>query len=91
MMNRTGLYPGHRVEGLAGGRHEFVEYSIRGIRKKQRRIVVQKGADKSHPFYGIWYIYDVTPELITTVGWSCDKEHACIKARRYIRTGDTYA
>ena len=62
----------------------FSEYSIKGISKKARKIVIQKGKD-ARPFYGIWYIYDVTPDLVKTVGWSTAHLKAEKKARDYIR------
>jgi hypothetical protein len=72
---------GRKVEGknILG---DFAEISIQGLPKKQRRIVVQKNdRDWKHP----WYIYDVNGDLITTVGWSMDKNKAITKANKYIR------
>jgi len=73
---------GHKYNDLL---LRFTEYSIQGIPQQERRIVVQKGKDESPPFYGIWYIYDVTKDLITTIGWSRAQWVAEKKARGYIR------
>ena len=74
----------HKSEDKLFG--QFTEYSLKGIKKKQRKIVIQKGKDISPPFYGIWYIYDVTPEQVKTVGWSGTRWKAEKKARDYIKT-----
>lgn len=73
---------GHKYTDFFGN---FFEYSIKGIPKKQKKIVIQKGKDTGPPFYGIWYIYEVTPDLVTTIGWSRYSWKAITKARQYIR------
>lgn len=77
------MIPNHKRDDLL---LEFSEYSIKGIPKKQRKIVIQKGKDQSPPFFGIWYVYDVTPDLVKTVGWSNSRWKSEQKARDYIRS-----
>jgi hypothetical protein len=62
----------------------FSEYSIKGIKKKERKLVIQKTESKDWP-YVVWYVYDVTKDLVTTVTWSNAQWKAEKKARDYIR------
>jgi hypothetical protein len=73
---------GHKTNDIFG---EFSEYSVKGIPKKLLKFVIQKGKDISPPFYGVWYIYKVTPDLVETIGWSQAQWRAEEKARKYIR------
>ena len=62
----------------------FSEYSIKGIKKKERKIVIQKTESQTWP-YSIWYVYDVTMDLVTTIAWSQVRWRAEEKARDYIK------
>jgi hypothetical protein len=77
---------GKKVEGFAGGKYPFVEYSIQGIPKKLLRIVVQKNEELgTYVAKSVWHIYKVTPKTVISVGWSKVKENAMRKATDYIR------
>ena len=73
---------GHKTVDIFG---EYTEYSIKGTPKKLLKIVIQKGKDISHPFYGIWYIYKFTPDIVEIIGWGTNQRKAEQKARNYIR------
>jgi hypothetical protein len=73
---------GHKTEDIFG---TFSEYSIKGIPKKSLKIVIQKGKDEGAPLYGVWYIYEVTKDIVKTIGWSRCQWKAEEKARKYIR------
>ena len=73
---------GHKTEDIFG---MYSEYSVKGIPKKQLKIVVQKGKDDGAPLYGVWYIYEITMDMVKTIGWSHCQWKAEEKARKYIR------